>query len=114
MDVSPVTSRPAPVRPLPPNQATGARGAPRIPLQTPPETSDGPRSPREKPAPEVPVSPVGLEISRRSNGVQVLTYIDLRTGVVIFQTPPEQVLSMVAGIVDAIQRREGLGGERQR
>lgn len=53
------------------------------------------------------VKNVGLEYSQRSDGVQVVTFIDRRTGVVISQTPPQQVLAVVDAIVAAIQRREG-------
>jgi hypothetical protein len=49
---------------------------------------------------------VGVEFSQRSDGVQMLKFIDRRTGVVISQTPPEQVLAVVDAIVTAIQHRE--------
>ena len=53
------------------------------------------------------VESVGVELSQRSDGVQVLTFIDRRTGVVISQTPPQQVLAIVDALMAQIQRREG-------
>jgi uncharacterized FlaG/YvyC family protein len=53
------------------------------------------------------VQNVGVEFSKRSDGVQVMTFIDRRTGVVICQTPPQQVLAVIDNLVAAIQRREG-------
>jgi uncharacterized FlaG/YvyC family protein len=52
------------------------------------------------------VENVGVEFSRRSDGIQTVTFIDRRTGVVISQTPPAQVLAVVDALVAAIQRRE--------
>jgi len=52
------------------------------------------------------VKNVGVECSHRSDGVQVMTFIDMRTGVVISQTPPEAVLAVVDSVVSAIARRE--------
>ncbi|HVW35012.1 MAG TPA: hypothetical protein VHL53_20940 [Acidimicrobiia bacterium] len=52
------------------------------------------------------VSDVGVEYSRRADGLQRLTFIDMRTGVVISETPPPQVLAVVDHIVDAIRARE--------
>jgi uncharacterized FlaG/YvyC family protein len=49
---------------------------------------------------------VGVEYSQRSDGVQVVTFIDRRTGVVISQTPPTQVLAVVDALMATIQRRE--------
>lgn len=56
---------------------------------------------------EPTASSVNVECTRRADGVQVMTYIDRRTGVVISQTPAEQVLAVVDAIVAAIQQREG-------
>ena len=78
----------SPVRALPPAVATGER-APEGPKVT-----SGVRD-------------VGVEFSQRSDGVQVMTFIDRRTGVVISQTPPEQVLAVVDAVMAKIQRREG-------
>ena len=50
---------------------------------------------------------VGVECAQRSDGVQVMTFIDRRTGVVISQTPPQQVLAVVDHIMAVIQQREG-------
>lgn len=77
-----------PVRPVPPAVAAGERV---------------PEKPRVTSAP----GSVGVEFSQRSDGVQVLKFIDRRTGVVISQTPPQQVLAVVDAIVAAIQQREG-------
>jgi uncharacterized FlaG/YvyC family protein len=52
------------------------------------------------------VQNVGVEYSHRSDGIQVVTFIDRRTGVVISQTPPAQVLAVVDALMSAIQRRE--------
>ena len=77
---------PAPVRAVPPNVAAGG-----------PVHSD----PTPKP------SNVVVEYSRLPDGLQRMTFIDMRTGVVISETPPPQVLAIVDSIVDAIRRREG-------
>jgi uncharacterized FlaG/YvyC family protein len=75
-----------PVRAVPPAVAAGER------------VTEAP-----KPSPKN----VGVEWSKRSDGVQVMTFIDRRTGVVISQTPPQQVLAVVDALVAAIQQREG-------
>jgi hypothetical protein len=49
---------------------------------------------------------VGVEYSRRSDGLTQMTFIDRRTGVVICETPPPQVLAVVDSIMAAIRRRE--------
>jgi hypothetical protein len=72
----------------------------------PPSVAAGERA-REKPKVTSGVESVGVELSQRSDGVQVVTFIDRRTGVVISQTPPAQVLAVVDALVAAIQRREG-------
>jgi hypothetical protein len=72
----------------------------------PPAVAAGERV-REKPKVVSGVENVGVEFSQRSDGVQVVTFIDRRTGVVISQTPPEQVLAVVDALVAAIQRKEG-------
>jgi hypothetical protein len=76
---------PAPVRAVAPNVAAGH-----------PVHSD--------PAPN-PAN-VGIEISRRPDGLQRMTFIDMRTGVVISETPPPQVLAVVDHIMAAIRQRE--------
>ncbi len=76
---------PAPVRAVPPNVAQGH-----------PAHSD--------PAPN-PAN-VGIEVSRRPDGLQRMTFIDMRTGVVISETPPPQVLAVVDSIMAAIRQRE--------
>jgi len=77
--------QPGPVRAVPPAVAAGERaGAGAAPS----------------------VQNVGVEYSHRSDGVQVVTFIDRRTGVVISQTPPAQVLAVVDALMSAIQRRE--------
>lgn len=76
----------------------------------PPAVAAGERAPERVSAPlrfEPRVNSVNVECSRRSDGVQVMTYIDRRTGVVISQTPAAQVLAVVDAIVAAIQQREG-------
>jgi hypothetical protein len=77
--------QPSPVRPVPPDVAAGQR---RDPVPTP--RADN----------------VGMEFSRRSDGLQTITFIDRRTGVVISQTPAPQVLAVVDAIMAEIQRRE--------
>ncbi|HET9772304.1 MAG TPA: hypothetical protein VFS16_15525 [Acidimicrobiia bacterium] len=71
----------------------------------PPAVAAGERV-REKPKVVSGVENVGVEFSQRSDGVQMLRFIDRRTGVVISQTPPEQVLAVVDALVAAIQRKE--------
>jgi hypothetical protein len=71
----------------------------------PPAVAAGERA-REKPKVTSGAENVGVEFSQRSDGVQVVTFIDRRTGVVISQTPPGQVLAVVDALVAAIQRRE--------
>ena len=80
--------QPGPVRAVPPTVAAGERAG-------------------ADPAPTASVSKVGVEFSHRSDGIQVVTFIDRRTGVVICQTPPQQVLAVVDSLMAAIQRREG-------
>ena len=77
--------QPSPVRALPPAVAAGERANAGATLS---------------------VQTVGVEYSHRSDGLQVVTFIDRRTGVVISQTPPTQVLAVVDALVAAIQRRE--------
>jgi hypothetical protein len=72
----------------------------------PPAVAAGERVP-EAPKVTSGVMSVGVEFSQRSDGVQVATFIDRRTGVVISQTPPEQVLAVVDALMAAMQRREG-------
>jgi uncharacterized iron-regulated membrane protein len=81
-----------PVRALPPAVAAGERATERA--AAPPHF-------------EPTANGVNVEWARRSDGVQVMTYIDRRTGVVISQTPAEQVLAVVDAIVAAIVEREG-------
>ena len=82
----------SPVRAVPPAVAAGERATERVatPLRFEPTVNN-----------------VNVECARRSDGVQVMTFIDRRTGVVISQTPAEQVLAVVDAIVAAIQQREG-------
>ena len=84
------------VRAVPPAVANGERPTERVaaPVAAPPRF-------------EPPANNVNVECARRSDGVQVMTYIDRRTGVVISQTPADQVLAVVDAIVAAIQQREG-------
>jgi hypothetical protein len=78
-----------PVRPVPPAVAAGERVVgPKV------EHDAGARN-------------VGVECAQRSDGVQVMTFIDRRTGVVISQTPAQQVLAVVDAIMAVIQQREG-------
>ena len=88
MDALPSYVPENPVRPVPPAVTAGEPvvGRPRV-------TFD-------------PAS-VGVEFSKRPDGVAMLTYIDRRTGVVIFQTPPTQVLAVVDAVMANIQSREG-------
>jgi acyl-CoA reductase-like NAD-dependent aldehyde dehydrogenase len=87
MDTSTSFPQPVPVRPVPPAVAAGERVVAR------------PAEPAAR--------NVGVEWAERSDGVQVMTFIDRRTGVVISQTPAQQVLAVVDAIVAAIQQREG-------
>jgi hypothetical protein len=89
MDLLSTFPQSGPVRAVPPAVAAGERAPERTSLE----------SPR--------VSNVGVEYSNRTDGVQVVTFIDRRTGVVISQTPPQQVLAVVDALMAAIQRREG-------
>ena len=73
----------------------------------PPAVAAGERLREDKPNVTSGVANVGVEFSQRSDGVQVVTFIDRRTGVVISQTPPEQVLAVVDAVMAKIQRREG-------
>jgi hypothetical protein len=104
MELSPLNFRTAAVRPVPPLPAASARSASRA---TPAAQVD------ERPPPvEPPTRTVGVEVTRRRDGVQRLTFVDLRTGVVISQTPPEQVLHVVDHIIEVIQRRERENADR--
>lgn len=88
MEALPMSVSEGPVRAVPPAVAAGERVV-------------------EKPKVITAVESVGVEFSQRSDGVQVLTFIDRRTGVVISQTPPQQVLAIVDAVMANIQRREG-------
>jgi hypothetical protein len=77
--------QPSPVRAVPPDVAAGHR---------------------RDPVPAPRANNIGLEFSLRSDGVQTITFIDRRTGVVICQTPPPQVLAVVDALMAEIQRRE--------
>jgi uncharacterized FlaG/YvyC family protein len=81
--------QPAPVRAVPPAVAAGERHSDASSKVT------------------ADVRNVGVEYSQRSDGVQVVSFIDRRTGVVICQTPPQQVLAVIDSLVAAIQQREG-------
>jgi hypothetical protein len=72
----------------------------------PPAVAAGERAP-EAPKVTSGVRDVGVEFSNRSDGVQMMTFIDRRTGVVISQTPPESVLAVVDALMARIQGREG-------
>jgi hypothetical protein len=87
MDPLSTFPQPGPVRSVPPAVANGDRAA-------------------AIPHANLGVQNVGVEYSQRSDGIQVVTFIDRRTGVVISQTPPTQVLAVVDALVAAIQRRE--------
>ena len=87
MDALPSFLPENPVRPVPPAVAAGER------------TSDRPKV--------MTAASVGVEFSKRSDGVAMLTFIDRRTGVVISQTPPTQVLAVVDAVMARIQAREG-------
>jgi hypothetical protein len=105
MDVSPLNFRSAAVRPVPPVQAASTRPQPAAP-------SSGVEE--RRPPVEPPRRTVGVEVARRPDGVQRLTFVDLRTGLVISETPPEQVLGVVDSIMQAIRRRESSDGQYQR
>ena len=92
MDSLSTLPQPGPVRPVPPAVAAGERAGQRA---------------AAAPGIAPPAESVGVECSHRSDGVQVMTFVDRRTGVVISQTPPQQVLAVVDAIMSAIQRREG-------
>ena len=77
---------PAPVRAVPPNVAEGH------PVHADPTPNPG---------------NVGIEVSRRPDGLERMTFIDRRTGVVISETPAPQVLAVVDSIVAAIRQRQG-------
>jgi hypothetical protein len=87
MDALSTLPQPGPVRAVPPAVAAGDHAA-------------------AVPHANLGVENVGVEFSRRSDGIQTVTFIDRRTGVVISQTPPAQVLAVVDALVAAIQRRE--------
>ena len=87
MDTLTTFPQSAPVRLVPPAVAAGEKSSGRVV--------------------EAKASNVGVECAQRSDGVQVMTFIDRRTGVVISQTPAQQVLAVVDAIVAAIQQREG-------
>jgi hypothetical protein len=87
MEAVPPFQSESPVRALPPAVAAGERV-------------------REKPKVVSGVENVGVEFSQRTDGVQVLTFIDRRTGVVISQTPPSQVLAVIDALMTVIQRNE--------
>jgi hypothetical protein len=91
MDTLAAYPQSGPVRPVPPAVASGERTM---------RVAEAPRV-------EAKASNVGVECSHRSDGVQVMTFIDRRTGVVISQTPAQQVLAVVDAIMAAIQQREG-------
>jgi len=98
MDVAPLNLAPSnPVRTVPPVVAAGGNG-------TVTESWHGGEA-AAPPAP--PAAKVGVEYAQRSDGVAVMTFVDMRTGVVISRTPPQQVLAVVDSIVAAIQQREG-------
>jgi hypothetical protein len=97
----PIISRPAPVRPV------SARPGWARPTPQPHLPAGG-----DPPAPAVPGPTVGVAFARRRDGVEMVTFIDLKTGVVISRTPPEQVLRVVDSIIEAIQRRERTDGDR--
>ena len=94
MDPLSTLPQPGQVRAVPPVVAAGGRAA----------SEPAPGSVPEPVAP--PSSRVGVEYSHRSDGLQQMTFIDMRTGVVISQTPPPQVLAVVDSIVAAIRQRE--------
>ena len=86
--------------------ATLAQSTPVRPV--PPAVAAGERTERVSAAHvEAKASTVGIETAQRSDGVQVMTFIDRRTGVVISQTPAQQVLAVVDHIMAVIQQREG-------
>jgi uncharacterized FlaG/YvyC family protein len=87
MEALPSLQSDSPVRAVPPAVAAGERV-------------------REKPKIVSGVENVGVEFSQRTDGVQVLTFIDRRTGVVISQTPPAQVLAVIDALMTVIQRNE--------
>jgi len=84
MDTLAMNPQQGPVRPVPPAVAAA-----------------------ESRRPITPATKVGVECAQRSDGVQVMTFIDRRTGVVISQTPAQQVLAVVDAVMAAIQQREG-------
>jgi hypothetical protein len=74
----------------------------------PPAVAAGERAVGEAPKVVSGVETVGVEFSKRSDGLMQLTFIDRRTGVVISQTPPAQVLAVVDAVMAKIQAREGV------
>jgi hypothetical protein len=98
--ILPITSRPAPVRPVPARPAS-ARPTPQALLPA-----------GDPPAPTLPAATVGVEFAHRHDGVEMVSFVDLKTGVVISRTPSEQVLRVVDSIIEAIQRRERADGDR--
>jgi len=85
MDPLSTFPQPGPVRAVPPNVAAGER----------PHAAPGPNP-----------ANVGVEYAHRADGLQQMTFIDMRTGVVIGRPPVPQVLAVVDSIVAAIRRRE--------
>ncbi len=98
MDLPPISFPKALARPAP-EPATGA-------------PSDRVARGEEAPRSAAPSSRVGVEMDR-SHGLPVARLIDLRSGLVISQTPFEQVLDVVAGLMELIHRKELGDGDGQ-
>ena len=63
---------------------------------------------QDRPEPRtVPGASVRIRIHRPEPGMNIARVVDERTGEVLSQLPPEQVLNVVAEIVESIRRREG-------
>jgi hypothetical protein len=68
-----------------------------------------PRPPVEAPPADqrpVPAGSVRIQIFRPEPGMNIARVVDERTGEILSQLPPQQVLNVVEDIVESIRRRE--------
>jgi len=100
---SPLSPLPRPARPG--FDAPGTGPGPQRAERSADDRTGEPRRP-EAPPPVSRPDRVGVEISRREHGIEVLRYVDRRSGLVIHQNPPEQVLNMVTKVIESIQNKE--------
>ena len=98
MEIRPITSD----RPV---VLTSAVAAVRPPAEA--SLPDGKAPAHEGPSPRASTGSVRIRIHRPEPGMNIARVVDERTGEVLSQLPPEQVLNVVADIVESIRRREG-------